>query len=103
MELQNIFEDLKTKIGKPRLYELTNEEKEEIERLKKEIADKEFEEEEEMKRIKEQKEREDNEKKLEEWVKYYFLALSRKLKNPFYYHFEDKTSYGTKEERIIRN
>lgn len=68
-EIQDIFEKLKLKIGHPHVYELSKDEQDEINKLKKQIADKEAAEREEMERKKAQEELEETQKKLEELVR----------------------------------
>lgn len=67
-DLLDIFERIKSKIGKPRTYELTKEEQQEIARIKKEIAMKEAAEKAEDDQRKEAERMELQEKQLQEWV-----------------------------------
>lgn len=68
-EIQKIFESLKLKIGHPHTYELSKEEQDEINKIKKLIADKEAAECEKMKQKRAQEEFEENQMKLDEWVR----------------------------------
>lgn len=67
-DLIDIFEKLKRKIGDPCTYELSNAEKLEIEKIKKEIAEKEKLEREAEERLKAEEERAEKEKQIEDWV-----------------------------------
>jgi hypothetical protein len=49
-EIQEIFENWKLKIGHPRIYELSRDEQDEIDKIKRQIADKEAAEREEIER-----------------------------------------------------
>lgn len=68
LEVVKLFEDLKSKIGEPSTYELSNAEKEEIEKIKHQIMDMEKAEKaaEELKLA--ELEREEKERQVEEWV-----------------------------------
>lgn len=70
LELIQLFESLKSKIGDPCSYELSDAEKIEIARIKSEIAEKEKLEKEAEENMKIEMEREEKEKQIEEWVKF---------------------------------
>lgn len=60
---------MKLKIGHPHLYELSKDELDEIDEIKRLIADKEAAEHEKMERKRAEEEFKENQKKLEEWVR----------------------------------
>lgn len=68
LELIKLFEQLKNKIGEPCIYELTDAEKLEIEKIKREIAEKEKLEMEAEEKVRMEIEKEEKEKQIEEWV-----------------------------------
>jgi hypothetical protein len=69
LELIQLFESLKGQIGEPCTYELTDAEKLEIVKIKNEIAEKEKLEREADEKFRAELEREEDERKIEEWVK----------------------------------
>lgn len=68
-ELVEIFESIKSKIGAPRNYALSKEEQKEVDRLKREIAEKEAEEKIEFDRKIAKEALDEREKQIEEMVK----------------------------------
>lgn len=68
LEVVKMFEGLKTKIGEPSTYELSEAEKEEIENIKQQIIDMENAERAAEERKIADKEREEKERQAEEWV-----------------------------------
>ncbi|KAL7025293.1 hypothetical protein ACKWTF_013432 [Chironomus riparius] len=68
-EIQEIFENLTFQIGHAHTYELSKDEQDEINKIKKLIADKEASERDEIAKKRAQKELEEKQQKLEEWNK----------------------------------